>query len=97
MIIEWLLSLPIWIAMIWFFGGAVFYTLGINLARIKRNMGYLSLSFIGIFTIYTTMIAITQDIMKEPVFQIIPIIIIFVIVVLGIKWSTPKLIDEIKQ
>ena len=93
MITEWLLSLPIWGAMIWFFGGAVFYSLGINLARAKRNMGYLPLSLVGIITTYTTMIAINQDIIKEPAFQVIPIIIIFVLILLGIKWanlSKPK-------
>ena len=96
MLTQWFLSLPIWIAMLWFFGGAVFYPLGINLAKSKKNMSYLALSGIAFVTTYTTMSAITNDLSEEPIVQIVQILIIFVLVILMVKWANPSKKEEKK-
>ncbi len=90
MIINWLSSLPIWVIMIWFFGGAVFYPLGIELAKKYKRVYYLGISMIALITTYTTILLMTADIQSDPVVSIIRILIIAVLVLLMVKWAQPK-------
>ena len=97
MIIDWMQSLPLWALLLWFFGGAIFYPLGIELAKNRNKMYYLGLSMIAIITTYTTMSFMTSDIQENTGVSIILILIIVVMVLLMFKFATPPVRSDEEQ